>query len=258
MMLLGACGTGAAGTPVTTFVVASTTSTQDSGFLDALAPRFEDDHPDLRMKVLAVGSGEALELGTNGDADVLLVHSPADEEGFMERGHGVTRKPVMRNDFVIAGPSGDPAAIASAQDAVDAFTRIATTNSTFVSRGDASGTHKKELEVWETAGISPSGDWYLSSGQGMAETLTIASERRAYVLTDTATLKATKSLTLPSLFEGDPTLVNPYTVIVVKGARRMKAAVAFSDWITGEPGRAFIQEFGRDEHGSPLFQVSSG
>ena len=256
LVLLGSCTRAAAPRQVTTFVLASTTSTQDSGFLDALAPEFDKDHPNLKMKVVAVGSGEALELGRKGDADVLLVHSPDDEARFMSEGYGETRKPVMSNDFAIAGPPGDPANVNDATDATDAFRRIGNAKAEFVSRGDESGTHKKELKLWKAAGIDIDGDWYLSSGQGMAETLVIASESSAYVLTDTATFKATRPQGLEVAFEGGPDLINPYSVITLKAARKKAAGASFSDWITGTKGRAFIAAFGTKEHGKPLFEVA--
>lgn len=237
-----------------TLVVASTTSTQDSGLLDALTPAFERANPPLRAKVVAVGSGEAMELGRRGDADVLLVHSPKDEEKFMQEGRGISRTPVMSNDFVIAGPNSDPAKIGPSPNGVEALTKIAETKSLFLSRGDESGTHKRELDLWKRAGFVPQGPWYLSSGQGMAETLTIASEKRAYVLTDTATFKVVQSKAgIATLFSGDEFLVNPYSVIPVKGSRKSKAAQLFADWLTGPEGQSFIRAFGKERFGSPLF-----
>lgn len=238
-----------------TFVVASTTSTQDSGLLDALVPEFERSYPTLRPKVIAVGSGEAMELGRRGDADVLLVHSPKDEAKFMEDGRGTSRSAVMSNDFVIAGPLDDPAGIESSANASEAFRLIAQTQSLFLSRGDESGTHKRELDLWVQAGLTPAGPWYLESGQGMAETLSIASEKMAYVLTDTATYAVVKSKAgITILLSGDPKLVNPYSVIPVKGSPKAKAAEAFAGWITGPAGQAFIGKFGKDRFGSPLFE----
>lgn len=237
-----------------TFVVASTTSTQDSGFLDAVGPAFEGDHPQYRPKVVAVGSGEAIELGRRGDADVLLTHSPRDEERFMVDGLGVFRRPVMQNDFVIAGPADDAARVAEASDGPDAFRRISATRVQFVSRADDSGTHKRELETWERAGIQPTGDWYLESGQGMAETLRIAAERQAYVLTDTATFRVIHNKGgLVFLFESDPAFINPYSVIPVAEARHLAAATAFAEWLTGTKGQTFIRTFGVKEFGSALF-----
>jgi tungstate transport system substrate-binding protein len=238
--------------------VASTTSTQDSGLLDALAPAFERAHPGLRSKVIAVGSGEAMELGRRGDADVLLVHSPKDEVQFMEEGRGTSRTPVMSNDFLVAGPRDDPASIESQTSAARAFERIAFTRSLFLSRGDGSGTHKRELDLWSKAQIDPMGTWYLESGQGMAESLTIASEKKAYVLTDSATLAVLKSKReITPLYQGDPLLVNPYSVIPVKGSPRVRAAEAFAKWITGPAGQAFIGDFGKDRFRSPLFEPAT-
>jgi tungstate transport system substrate-binding protein len=238
-----------------TFVVASTTSVQDSGLLDALVPAFERDFPNLRAKVVAVGSGEAMDLGRRGDADVLLVHSPKQEEKFMSDGLGEFRKRVMKNNFVIAGPASDPAAIAGAPDASVAFARIAGARNIFLSRGDESGTHQRELELWEKSGIGHSGDWYFESGQGMAETLAIAEQHSAYVLTDTATFKVRADRTsLKVLFEGDPLLVNPYSVISVKSARNREAALAFAHWITGPKGQQAFVTFGVEQYGSRLFE----
>lgn len=251
LLICLACGPGGSRD---TFVLASTTSTQDSGLLDALTAEFEKDFPQHRVKVVAVGSGEAMELGRRGDADVLLVHSPDDEEEFMAAGLGVSRRPVMSNDFVIAGPLADLAGIAGSPVAAEAFIRIANTRSPFVSRGDQSGTHRRELKTWVAAGVNPSGEWYSETGQGMAETIIIASERNAYLLTDIATFTVVnEKAALGVLFRGDPLLVNPYSVIPVKAARRSDAARAFADWITGAEGQTFIGHFGADEYGAPLF-----
>ena len=234
-------------------VLASTTSTQDSGLLDPLTERFEKENPDFRVKVVAVGSGEAMELGRRGDADVLLVHSPDDEEKFMKEGRGASRRPVMRNDFVIAGPPRDPAGVARRSDAVEVFRLISSARWPFISRGDDSGTHKRERKTWDRAEVRPAGRWYIESGQGMAETLTLASELEAYVLTDTATLKVmAKGLRLSTLSAGDPLLVNPYSVIPVRGSTR-RGALAFADWITGPRGQDFIESFGASKFGDPLF-----
>lgn len=257
VLLLSACQQ--PGDPTETFVLASTTSTQDSGLLDALVPAFEETVPRLQVKVVAVGSGEAIDLGRRGDADVLLVHSPSAEETFMAEGHGVDRRAVMQNDFVIAGAPEDPAGIASAADAADAFRRIAQAETPFISRGDESGTHQRELRTWEQAGIAPSGGWYLSSGQGMAETIAIAAESGAYLLTDTATFTVAGSTgSLEVLFDGDPTLENPYSVIVVTKARHPEAARMFADWITGPDGQQLIGDFGWDRFGKSLFIPTSG
>lgn len=243
------------GESVSTFVVASTTSTQDSGLLDELVPSFEQDHPDLRAKVVAVGSGEAIDLGRQGDADVLLVHSPKQEEQFMTEGFGEFRKRVMKNNFVIIGPSTDRARVAGASDAAAAVQKIAAAQDTFLSRGDESGTHQRELDLWEKAGVDHSGDWYVESGQGMAETLSISDQRSAYTLTDTATFKVMEGrISLKVLFEGDPALVNPYSVIPVKEARNREAALAFASWMTGSRGQQVIRKFGVKQYGSSLFE----
>ena len=256
-LLLSSCGSTETAPP-TSFVVASTTSTQDSGFLDAMAPEFEKVNPGLRPKVIAVGSGEAMELGRRGDADVLLAHSPKDEERFMQEGKGILRDPVMSNDFMIAGPASDPAAIGDAPDAAGALLRIARSRKPFLSRGDESGTHIREIELWAETGLSSRGSWYLESGQGMAESLMIASEKAAYILTDSATLKVMEGkLTIVSLFAGDPLLVNRYSVIPVTNARRQQAAVEFAHWLTGPLGQEFIRNFGRREHGASLFVPAS-
>lgn len=236
-----------------TFVLASTTSTQDSGLLDALTREFEKEHS-LRVKVVAVGSGEALDLGRRGDADVVLAHSPDGEKEFMDEGYGVYRKSVMRNDFVIVGPEDDPAAVRGETNAVEAFTQIAKREALFASRGDESGTHTRELKTWKSSGIQPGGSWYLQTGQGMAETLIVASERNAYTLTDTATftVMATK-VNLEVLVEGDQFLVNSYSVILPTKARKPDAGDAFAQWIVGPGGQSFIREFGRRRYGAPLF-----
>jgi tungstate transport system substrate-binding protein len=158
-------------------ILATTTSTQDSGLLDELVPRFEDESG-CSVKTIAVGSGEALELGENGDADVLLVHSPEAEEEYMEGGHGISRKAVMHNDFIVAGPRDDPAGIKGAGSAAEALTHVAKAEAPFASRADESGTNTKELSLWEGAGIEPKGSWYIETGQGMGETLTIASQKQ--------------------------------------------------------------------------------
>ncbi|MGH9194469.1 MAG: substrate-binding domain-containing protein [Acidimicrobiia bacterium] len=258
LLALTACSrspadSGSSGSGGGTFVLASTTSTQDSGLLDALTAEFEKDHP-WRVKVVAVGSGEALDLGRRGDADVLLVHSPDSEKQFMDEGLGVYRKPVMRNDFVIAGPSSDPAGITGGTQAIEAFRRIAETQSLFISRGDESGTHTRELKTWKSAAIEPQGEWYSESGQGMAETLLIASERGAYVLTDTATPKVmTGKIGLKILVDGDPALINQYSVITLKKARKPEAGEALAKWIVGPSGQTFIGRFGVERYGAPLF-----
>jgi tungstate transport system substrate-binding protein len=239
--------------PSGTMIMATTTSTKDSGLLDELVPAFERTG-DCKVKTVAVGSGQALAMGEKGDADVLLVHSPDAEETFMDEGHGASRTAVMHNDFVIVGPARDPAKIADAPDATTAFRRIAREKAPFASRADESGTNAKELKLWEEAGIEPSGSWYLETGQGMGETLTVASQKDAYTLSDRGTFLATKNLDSKLLKEGGSDLRNNYHVIVVKAADTNAAcAKAFSSWITSSPTQKEIAGFGVEEYGEPLF-----
>jgi tungstate transport system substrate-binding protein len=236
-----------------TLLLATTTSTRDSGLLDELLPRFERQSG-CTVKTLAVGSGEAMELGERGDADVLLVHSPEDEEAFMAEGHGASRKAVMHNDFVLLGPPADPAGIRQADDAPDALARIADREASFASRGDDSGTHAKELALWEAAGVEPEGDWYLETGQGMGETLTIAGQKQAYTLSDRGTFLAAENLGIELLHEGGAALLNPYHVIVVEGEDvSRECAERFSTWITAPTTQRAIEGFGVEEFGEPLF-----
>jgi tungstate transport system substrate-binding protein len=234
-------------------ILATTTSTQDSGLLDEIVPRF-DNESNCSVKTVAVGSGEALELGEKGNADVLLVHSPEAEVEFMNGGHGVSRKAVMHNDFVVVGPADDPAKIKGQGSAADAFTHIANVKAPFASRADESGTNKKELAIWEAAGIEPKGSWYIETGQGMGETLTIASQKQAYTLSDRGTWLATDNLDLKLLVEGGDDLLNPYHVIVVKGEKvNRDCAQEFSDWIISPETQKEIGQFGVAEFGEPLF-----
>jgi tungstate transport system substrate-binding protein len=245
-LAVAACGEDDEGS----IVLATTTSTQDSGLLDELVPRFEG----CSVKTVAVGSGEALELGENGDADVLLVHSPAAEEEFMDGGHGVSRTAVMHNDFIVVGPAEDRAKIKGAGSAAEAFTQIARRKVPFASRADESGTHTKELSIWEAAGVEPDGTWYIETGQGMGQTLTIAGQKRAYTLADRGTFLATDNVDLDLLIEGGSDLLNPYHVIVVEGEDvNRKCAQAFADWITSPGTQEEIGRFGVDEYGEPLF-----
>jgi tungstate transport system substrate-binding protein len=248
-LVLGACGDDDDGT----LLLATTTSTRDSGLLDHLLPSFEQGS-DCTVKTLAVGSGEAMELGERGDADVLLVHSPADERRFMTEGHGASRRPVMHNDFVLVGPADDPAGIREAEDAPSALAQIAGREASFASRGDDSGTHAKELSLWEAAGIEPQGSWYVETGQGMGETLTISDQRQAYTLSDRGTFLATDNLDSELLLEGGDELLNPYHVVVVEGdGVNGDCAREFSTWITSPPTQRAIGAFGRAEYGEPLF-----
>jgi tungstate transport system substrate-binding protein len=234
-------------------ILATTTSTQDSGLLDELVPRFEEESG-CSVKTVAVGSGEALALGAKGDADALLVHSPEAEEEFMDGGHGSSRRAVMHNDFIVVGASSDPAGIKRASSAAEAFTRIAKAEAPFASRADESGTHTKELSLWDAAGVEPRGSWYIETGQGMGETLTIAGQKQAYTLSDRGTFLATDNLDLKLLVEGGKDLLNQYHVIVVQGENVNRAcAQRFSDWIISPEVQREIGRFGVSEYGEPLF-----
>lgn len=243
-------------------ILATTTSTEDSGLLDYLLPEFEST-TGLDVQVVAVGSGQALALGRNGDVDVLLVHAPQQEEQFMAEGHGMGRRAVMVNDFVIVGPPGDPAGIRGLSDAAAALACIAQAQATFVSRGDDSGTHMKERAVWEAAGITPQGAWYIAAGQGMGEVLTMAEQLGAYTLSDRGTYlsRLAQGYGLAILLEDDPFLLNPYHVIAVNPARHpgvnYRAAQAFITWLTSLPTQERIAAFVQPDSGQPLFYPDS-
>jgi tungstate transport system substrate-binding protein len=238
----------------TDLVLASTTSTQDSGLFDVLIPAFEEAYPEYKVEVIAVGTGEAIALGESKDADVLLVHARAKEDAFVEAGFGTERKDVMYNDFVLVGPASDPAGIKGMTVASDAFKKISEAGATFVSRGDDSGTHTKEKAIWKAAGIEPAGDWYLSAGQGMGDVLKLANEKLGYTLADRATyLNLMDTMDLEVLVEGDDILFNPYGVIPVTDATNMEGAQAFADWITSADGQAVIETYGVEKFGQPLF-----
>jgi tungstate transport system substrate-binding protein len=254
-ILLVAAGYGCGGSDE--LILATTTSTQDSGLLDVLIPQFEDAH-DYKVKTIAVGSGEALRLASEGEADVVLAHSPKAEEEFMTAGNGESRLVVMHNDFVIVGPADDPAGIEDAATASEAFDKIASSESTFLSRGDESGTNTKELSLWSAAEIEPGGSWYQETGQGMGATLTATSEKQGYTLSDRGTYLAQKeNLDLELLFEGDKALFNQYHVIVVDPKKHSKVnaegARAFAAFITSPSVQATIGEFGVEDYGQALF-----
>ncbi len=238
-------------------VLATTTSTQDSGLLDDLLPRFEKA-TGIRVKTIAVGSGEALAMGRRGDADVLLVHSRAAEDEFLAGGFGALRLDVMYNDFVLVGPPSDPAAVRGLP-VLDAMRRLAERGATFASRDDRSGTHARELELWKQAGVDPKEKgWYVATGQGMGETARIASEKRAYTIADRGTFLALrKSLDLAVLVEGDATLRNSYRVLVVSPEKHPKvraaAARRFAGWLVSEEAQRAIGAFGKERFGQPLF-----
>lgn len=235
-------------------VLGATTSTYDSGLLDSLIARFRSAYPDYSVRPIVVGSGQALELGRRGDVDVLLVHAPQAEGRFMAEGYGVDRVPLMYNDFLLVGPADDPAGIRDLTDAARALAAISTAGAEFVSRGDGSGTHERELALWEAAGVSPTGGWYIVSGQGQGTSLQLAGERGAYTLVDRATFTMLRPLVrLDALLHGDPALVNLYSVILASRAAHPAAAAAFADWLTSEEGRLAIASFGSDAEGVRLF-----
>jgi tungstate transport system substrate-binding protein len=231
--------------------------------LDVFIPAFEAQSG-FTVQVVAVGSGAALKLGEEGNADVLLVHSPAAEKTFMDNAFGTDRRLVMHNYFIIVGPASDPAGIQTAISAVDAFQKIAASGTQFISRGDGSGTNTMELGLWKKASITPTGQtWYVETGQGMAATLTVASEKVAYTLTDHATfLFNQENLQLNMLYENDSALLNAYHVIVVNHdkwpATNLDGAIAFTNYIVSPAGQAIIMNYGKEEFGQQLFIPDAG
>jgi tungstate transport system substrate-binding protein len=246
-----------------TVILATTTSTQDTGLLDELLPIFEKE-TGYFVKTIAVGSGQAMAMGERGEADVLLVHSPDAEKKFMDAGNGINRKIVMHNDFIILGPAADPAKVKSAKTAKDAMKLIADSGSLFLSRGDNSGTHAKEKGLWKAAGINPEGQkWYQQTGLGMGQTLNVAAEKNGYTISDRGTyLSLKKNLGLVILSEGDNSLLNIYHVIEVNPTKFPKVnaagAKAFSDFMVSKKTQAFIGKFGVTKYGSPLFFPDAG
>lgn len=240
----------------TPLVLASTTSTQDSGLFDVLIPAFEEAYPEYKVEVIAVGTGEALKLGENKDADVLLVHAKAKEEAFVAAGFGTVRHDVMYNDFIIVGPAADPAGIKGMTVAADAFQKIKTSGATFVSRGDDSGTYTKEISIWKASGdTTPTATpTYQLAGKGMGDVLKMANEQGAYTLADRATYLSLKdTLDLEILVEGDKALFNQYGVIPVTDATNSAGAEAFMEWILSDEGQKVINEYGVEEYGQALF-----
>jgi len=248
--------------PERSLVLATTTSTYDSGLLEFILPAFEDQH-NTKVKVVAVGTGQALALAARGDADVVLVHAPDLEEEFVQKGFGVQRTFIMYNDFVILGPSNDPANIRRSPDATNAFRRIASTQSTFVSRGDESGTHIKERVIWALAGVeSPEKDnWYLSLGQGMGSSLNVANEKHAYILSDRGTFLSRGASNLAMLTEGDPLLFNPYHFMIVNPDKfnnvQMELGQLLLDFLISAETQEKIRSFGVDRFGQILFNPAS-
>ena len=245
----------------TRMVLATTTSTENSGLLSVLLPPFEQRH-NVIVDVIAVGTGQALQIGRTGDADVLMVHAPALEEQFVADGYGVERVYFMYNDFIILGPANDPAGVGRAQNAVDAMRRIAESRSLFISRGDNSGTHVKELELWREAGViasgatAPEGPWYREVGQGMGAVITLTNDQQAYTLADRGTyLSYVGQIDIGIVFEGDEILFNPYGIIAVNPRRhphvKVDLAQALIDHVTSPEGQALIAGF--LVNGQPLF-----
>jgi tungstate transport system substrate-binding protein len=227
--------------------LATTTSTENSGLLAVLLPPFEEAN-NVIVDVVAVGTGAALELGRNGDVDVVMVHAPDLERAFVEEGYGVERVGFMYNDFVILGPESDPADIAGTSDAAEAFAAIAESESLFISRGDNSGTHNKELNVWAEAGIDPEGNWYREAGQGMGAVITIANNELAYSLADRGTYLAYRGeIDLDVVVEGDPLLFNPYAVIAVDPERHPQAKIDLAqeliDYLVSDEGQQIIGDY---------------
>jgi tungstate transport system substrate-binding protein len=239
--------------------MASTTSTQNSGLFDYLLPIFEKK-TGIKIDVVAVGTGASIEIGKRGDADVVFVHAKELELKAVEEGYFVNRHDVMYNDFVIISPTNDPAKIKGMKSATDAFKKIAESGSSFVSRGDKSGTNTKELAIWKKAGIEPAGQkWYLEVGQGMEKTQRVADEKRAYTLTDRGTWLATKDkdkLDMIVVLEGDPVLFNQYGVMAVNPEKaktvKYKEAMEFVNWIISKEGQDAVAAF-KDKNGNPLF-----
>lgn len=240
--------------------LATTTSTRDSGLLNAILPGFREQ-TGIDVKVVVVGSGQALEMGRSGDADVLLTHSPDAEKEFVDDGFSKQRTSVFHNDFVLIGPVSSPLRGNIPTTVSDVLSRIAAENLTFVSRGDDSGTHRKEEALWKAAGINPTFSNYLKTGSRMAPTLRVAEEKQGWTITDRGTfLVLKKELSLTILVEGDPQLLNPYAVMLVDPARhphvQAEAAEAFLLYLTKESTRKLISDFGRESHGQPLFFVN--
>jgi tungstate transport system substrate-binding protein len=244
-------------------ILATTTSTQDSGLLDVLIPAFERESG-YPVKTISVGSGQALAMGEKGEADVLLVHSPDAEKKIVEMGFALNRRLVMHNDFVIVGPSRDPAGIREVKSVMEAFKKISEANALFFSRGDNSGTYALEMKLWKAAGLNVEGrKWYRQTGLGMGQTLNVSSEKQAYTLTDRGTyLSLRKTLGLGILVQGDPLMLNVYHVMEVNPNKwpkvNARGARAFADFLVSRKAQEMIKTFGVDKFGSPLFFPDAG
>ena len=240
-------------------ILATTTSTQDSGLLEELVPIFQNE-TGIQVKTIAVGTGQALEMGRRGDADILLVHAPGQEEEFMTEGHGALRQSFMYNDYVILGPKDDPAEIAESPSIPVVMQQITSSENLFLSRGDNSGTHFRERKLWADAGIHPQGAWYQETGQGMGQTLIVASEKLAYTLCDRSTYLAMQDkIDLVILFENDQVLHNIYSIITIDPGKSTSVnnpgAEAFYEFMLSKSAKEIIERFGIDRYGQPLFHL---
>ncbi|OGP93193.1 MAG: tungsten ABC transporter substrate-binding protein [Deltaproteobacteria bacterium RBG_16_54_18] len=263
VLLLFIAGMTSAQVQSKTIILATTTSTQDSGLLDSLIPLFEKK-TGYMVKTIAVGSGQAMAMGQKGEVDVLLVHSPAAEKKFVEEGYGLNRRLVMHNDYIIVGPPDDSAKIKGLRPPSAALKKVASAKALFMSRGDNSGTHAKEKEIWKSAEINPEGEkWYQQTGLGMGQTLNVAAEKKGYTLADRGTyLSLKKNLGLAILVEGDAVLLNIYHVIEINPVKWPKVNTAggkaFADFMVARETQEIIKTFGVDKYGSPLFFPDAG
>jgi tungstate transport system substrate-binding protein len=260
LLVMGAAGCGSGSSSAGrngSIILATTTSTEDSGILNEFVKEFEASHP-YDVKAVAVGSGAALFMGGNGDADIMITHEPKAEQQFVADGNAASYDKLMHNDFLIVGPASDPAHIKGMKDGVEAVKAIAATKSPFVSRGDASGTNAAEMTLWERAGITPTPPWYISAGQGMGATLRIADEKHAYALTDRASFTVlANALDLKPMVEGDPTMLNQYTITVVNHKKfpgtNYEGALALKRFLESAKTKKMISDFGWKQYQDHLF-----